>query len=149
MDASSGHALDQAYAEIIKDQVLSAESLLVLENADSSLVLEDHILASQVDAPMLVMSTSPAISSLASCTDFSFHLPECADHEAVSSLMSSTEKCLLPAQHIITLVANGGSGKTQVVLQFIAKNAFRLETSVLCLGENTLTLKQILKYLVL
>ncbi|KAE9388900.1 hypothetical protein BT96DRAFT_947252 [Gymnopus androsaceus JB14] len=121
----SGHALDQAYAEIIKDQVLSAESLLVLENADSSLVMEEHISASQVDAPMLVMSTSPAISSLASCTDFSFHLPECADHEAVGSLMSSVEKCLLPAQRIITLVANGGSGKTQVVLQFIAKNAFR------------------------
>ena len=111
---------------MIKDQAPSAASLLVLENADISLVLEGHN-STFSGVPMLVTSTNPAISSLASSTNYSFNLLESADYPTVNNLVSSIQMCFNPCQHIITLVANGGSGKTQVVLQFVSKNAFRWE----------------------
>lgn len=124
LDASSGQALEKSYADIIKDRGFSRECFLVLENADPSLVLEDY-LPTPFGVPILVTSTNSAIGNWTLHADCSFHLSECADFKAVNDLVGSIEKSFTPGQHVTTLVANGGSGKTQVVLRFVAENSSR------------------------
>ncbi|KAE9398243.1 hypothetical protein BT96DRAFT_976506, partial [Gymnopus androsaceus JB14] len=79
LDASSGHAL-KIYADMIQNQVTSTEELLVLENADTSLLSADY-LSALFDIPMLLISCNPVISSLASCTASSFQLHDGPDRE--------------------------------------------------------------------
>ncbi|KAE9382837.1 hypothetical protein BT96DRAFT_162257, partial [Gymnopus androsaceus JB14] len=43
----------------------------------------------------------------------------------MQKVLSSIEKALEPRQRATTLVANGGTGKTQIVLQFVSKNISR------------------------
>ncbi|KAE9385269.1 hypothetical protein BT96DRAFT_982095 [Gymnopus androsaceus JB14] len=124
LDASSCQALDKAYTEMVKYQALPAKLLLVLENADTSLILEDYI-TTFINVPILVTGTDSAIASFASNADCVFHLPESPDYQVVKNIVHFITKCFTCGQHVITLVANGGSGKTQVVLQFVAKNTSR------------------------
>lgn len=123
LDASSGHAL-KIYADMIQNQVTSTEELLVLENADTSLLSADY-LSALFDIPMLLISCNPVISSLASCTASSFQLHDGPDREELNKLWRSIEDALYPGQHVVTLVANGGTGKTQTVLKFVSKNISR------------------------
>lgn len=98
--------------------------LLVLENADPLLVLEDH-LPDLSGVPILVTSTNPAIGNWTLHPDHCFHLSQSADYNAISNLVRSIKKCFNPHQCVTTLVANGGSGKTQVVLKFVAEYTSR------------------------
>lgn len=107
---------------MLKNQEISTESLLVLENADPSLVLEDH-LPTSLGVPKLITSTEQAIDNWALHTDNTFHLVESANSKALNDIVRSIEKSFNPGQRVTTLVANGGSGKTQVVLKFIATYA--------------------------
>lgn len=104
---------------MLEKQEISAETVLVLENADPSLVLEDYI-PIDMGPPKLITSTDQAIGNWTFHTDNTFHLVDSANSKVKNDLVRSIEKSFNPGQQITTIVANGGSGKTQVVLKFIA-----------------------------
>lgn len=106
---------------MLKEESWSAESLLVLENADPLIELENH-LPTPFDKPMLVTSTDPVIGNW---TEYSFHLSEFANYKAVNDLAKAIKKSLNPGRRVTAVVANGGSGKTQMVLKFVATHASR------------------------
>lgn len=116
--------MEQSYAAMLEDKGVLARCLLVLENADPLLVLEDH-LPTPFSVPILVTSTNPAIDNWTLHTDNSFHLPEYANHKALNDLVRSIEKSFNLGQRVTSLVANGGSGKTQVVLKFVTTHLSR------------------------
>lgn len=122
MDASSGQALEQSYADMLKGKDFSKESLLVFENADPMLVLEDH-LPTPFNMPILVTSMNPAIGNWTLCPDYAYHLSESISCKAIDDIVKSIERAFNPGQRVTTLVANGGSGKTQVALKFAARHA--------------------------
>ncbi|KAE9389894.1 TPR-like protein [Gymnopus androsaceus JB14] len=112
LDASSGHALAKSVADINKDALARADALLVLQSAHAPVDSEDlHALPY---APVLMMTTQS--SSLA------FHLPNGANQQVVHKLLHSIERALNARRHVVTLVANGGTGKTQAVLEFVSEN---------------------------
>ncbi|KAE9399673.1 TPR-like protein [Gymnopus androsaceus JB14] len=123
LDASSPQALNASLAAKIREQAFPTKFLLVLENANSS-VVEDHI-PNFPDSPILVASTEPAICKLASFTACKFQLPDGATKQEMQKVLSSIEKALEPRQRATTLVANGGTGKTQIILQFVSRNISR------------------------
>ena len=125
MDASSAQTLNASLAAKIREQAFPTKFLLVLENANG-LVVEDHI-HNLPDSPILVTSTEPAISKLASFTACKFQLSAGATQQEMQKVLSSIEKALEPKQQVTAIVANGGTGKTQIVLQFVSKNTSRLE----------------------
>ncbi|KAE9392283.1 hypothetical protein BT96DRAFT_944791 [Gymnopus androsaceus JB14] len=115
LDASSGQALAKSVADINKDVLAWADALLVLQSAHALVDSEDlHALPY---APVLVMTTQS--SSL------SFHLPNGANQQVVHKLLHSIERALNARRHVVTLVANGGTGKTQAVLKFVSENSSR------------------------
>ncbi len=97
--------------------------LLVLENADPSLKL-DQYLPHSFHNPILVTSTNQAVSCFASPA-CEFELPDSMDQQAADSLHRSIERAFAPLQHIVTIVARGGTGKTQLVLNFVSKDTSR------------------------
>ncbi|KAE9391736.1 TPR-like protein [Gymnopus androsaceus JB14] len=123
LDASSTQALNAAFADKIREHDLPTKFLLVLENANGS-VVEDYI-HNLPHSPILVTSTEPAIQKLASFTAFKFQLPDGANQQEMQKVLGSIEKVLEPRQRVATLVANGGTGKTQIVLQFVTNSTSR------------------------
>ncbi|KAE9392747.1 TPR-like protein [Gymnopus androsaceus JB14] len=123
LDASSAQALNASLAAKNREQAFPTKFLLVLENANGS-VVEDHI-HNLPDSPILVTSTEPAISKLASFTACNFQLSDGATQQEMQKVLSSIEKALEPKQQATAIVANGGTGKTQIVLQFVSKNISR------------------------
>ncbi|KAE9387602.1 hypothetical protein BT96DRAFT_867311, partial [Gymnopus androsaceus JB14] len=123
LDASTAQSLNATLALKVRKQSISNEFLLVLENADGS-VVEDYI-PSLPDSPILVTSTQPAICTLASSTACEFQLSDCATQQEMQKVLRSVEKALEPRQRVATIVANGGTGKTQIVLQFVFNNISR------------------------
>ncbi|KAE9403742.1 hypothetical protein BT96DRAFT_936175 [Gymnopus androsaceus JB14] len=121
LDASSTEILNAVLQEKVKDQALPPELLLVLENVDASLV-EGYSWHTFPDIPVLVTSTQPAISSLASSNACAFHFDDYLDQQVVKKLLGCIEKALYPGQRVVTLVAKGGTGKTQLILKFVSKN---------------------------
>ncbi|KAE9385283.1 hypothetical protein BT96DRAFT_1007192 [Gymnopus androsaceus JB14] len=120
LDASSGQALAKSVADINKDVLARADALLVLQSAHALVDSEDlHALPY---APVLVMTTQ---SSLTSPTSLAFHLPNDANQQVVHKLLHSIERALNVRRHVVTLVANGGTGKTQAVLKFVSENSSR------------------------
>ncbi len=97
--------------------------LLVFENADPSLEL-DQYLPYSLHNPILVTSTNQAVSHFASpaCR---FELPDSMDQWAADSLCQSIEQAFASLLHVVTIVARGGTGKTQLVLKFVFKNPSR------------------------
>ena len=83
--------------------------------------MEDHFPTTV--APILVTSTNPAIGNWTLHPDNAFHLSESVDYKAMSDLVRSIKKLFNPGQRVTSLVAHGGSGKTQVVLKFVATHA--------------------------
>ncbi|KAE9398245.1 hypothetical protein BT96DRAFT_38113 [Gymnopus androsaceus JB14] len=122
LDATSADTLAKSVADKIT-QNESADILLVLQNAQVS-VAEEY-LHTHSSTPILISSTQPAISSLASSTACAFELPDHADQQVVKKLLNSIKEALDPRQHVVTIVANGGAGKTQAVLKFVSKNKSR------------------------
>ncbi len=97
--------------------------LLILENVDAFLKL-DQYLPYSLHNPILVTSTDQAVSCFASPA-CDFELPDSIDQWAADSLHQSIEKAFNPMLHIVTLVAKGGTGKTQVVLRFVSEHSSR------------------------
>ncbi len=97
--------------------------LLVLENAGPSLEL-DQYLPYSLHNPILVTSINQAVSrfALPACK---FELPDSMDQQAADSLYWSMERAFAPLLHVITIIARGGTGKTQLVLKFVSENSFR------------------------
>lgn len=97
--------------------------LLVLENADPSLEL-DQYLPYSFHNPILVTSTDQAVSRFASPA-CKFELPDSMDWQTAHSLCQSIEKAFAPLLHVVTIVAKGGTGKTQLVLRFVSEDPSR------------------------
>ncbi|KAK0214341.1 hypothetical protein IW262DRAFT_1466048 [Armillaria fumosa] len=76
--------------------------LLILENIDASQL--NKYLSYSFDNPILVTSTNQAISCFAS---------------------APAHKAFAPLQHVVTIVARGETGKTQMVLRFVSENLHR------------------------
>ncbi len=97
--------------------------LLVLENADPSLEL-DQYLPYSLHNPILVTSTNKAVSRFASL-GYEFTLSDSMDQWAADSLYQSIKRAFDPLLHVVTIVARGGTGKTQLVLRFVSKDPSR------------------------
>ncbi|KAK0215929.1 hypothetical protein EDD85DRAFT_917001 [Armillaria nabsnona] len=127
LDASSVEALSMGLKVIVHnikaDDYAHQSPLLVFENADPSLEL-DQYLPYSLHNPILVTSTNQAVSCFASpaCR---FELPDPIDKQAADSLCQSIERAFAPLLHVITIVARGGTGKTQLVLRFVFENLSR------------------------
>ena len=104
---------------VSKGIMVQTDTLLVLQSADAPVEEYFHTLPY---APILVMATQ---SSIECFTTPAFHLPDCTDPQVVHKLLHSIERVLKPGQHVATLVANGGTGKTQAVLKFVSENSSR------------------------
>ncbi|KAF9062640.1 hypothetical protein BDP27DRAFT_1427696 [Rhodocollybia butyracea] len=123
--ASSAEALAVGLAQTsLQDPQVLTATLLVLENTHPSLVLADHLPAC-CSSPVLITSTNHAVSHLASSPAYGFQLPDHPNQQIMNKLRGSVQKALEPKQHIVTLVASGGTGKTQTVLKFISDNSSR------------------------
>ncbi|PBK86757.1 hypothetical protein ARMGADRAFT_479838 [Armillaria gallica] len=97
--------------------------LLVFENADPFLEL-DQYLPYSLHNLILVTSTNKAVSCFASPA-CKFELPDSMDQWAADSLYQSIERAFAPLIHVVTIVARGGTGKTQLVLKFVSENTSR------------------------
>ena len=104
---------------INKGTLAQADTLLVLQSAYAPVEEYLHTLP---HAPIIVIATQ---SSIPSSTTPAFHLPGNADQHVVHKLLHSIERTLNLGQHVVTLVASGGTGKTQAVLKFVSENLFR------------------------
>ncbi|KAE9406837.1 hypothetical protein BT96DRAFT_875154 [Gymnopus androsaceus JB14] len=102
---------------INKSALAQPDVLLVLQSADAP--VDSEYLHTLPYAPVLVMTTQP---SLTSSTSLVFHLPNDANQQVVHKLLHSIERVLNARKHVVTLVANGGTGKTQAVLKFVSEN---------------------------
>ncbi len=123
MDASSVEALKAIVHNIKADDSAHLPPLLILENADASLEL-DQYLPYSLHNPILVTSTNQAVSHFAS-PGCEFELSGSVDQQAADGLCRSIEIAFIPFLHVVTIVAKGGAGKTQVVLRFISENPSR------------------------
>ncbi|KAK7441012.1 hypothetical protein VKT23_016793 [Stygiomarasmius scandens] len=118
LNANSVETFEEAIADKLKAaNQFPAKTLIVIENMDLSLKL-DHYLPFTYHAPVLITTTHSAISSSEA---HMFTLPDSSDQQVQSSI----EKALTPGQHIVTLVAKGGTGKTQMVLKFVSEQQSR------------------------
>lgn len=122
LDATSADALAKSGADKVTSDM---SAVLVLQKANVSVVEEWLASFPSAVQGVLVTSTQSAISSLASSTAFVFQLPDHADQQVVTRLLRSIEDAFSPRQHVVTLVASGGTGKTQAVLKFISRNFSR------------------------
>ncbi|KAK0224961.1 P-loop containing nucleoside triphosphate hydrolase protein, partial [Armillaria nabsnona] len=123
LDASSVEALKAIAHNIKADDSAHLPSLLILENVDASLEL-DQYLPYSLHNPILITSTNQAVSHFASPA-CALELPDSADQQAADDLCQSIETAFIPLLHVVTIVAKGGTGKTQVVLRFISENLSR------------------------
>ncbi|KAK0215325.1 hypothetical protein EDD85DRAFT_445363 [Armillaria nabsnona] len=127
LDASSVEALSMGLKLMVHSIKANNSAhqplLLVLENADPSLKLDQYFPHS-FHNPILMTSTNQAVSCLASPA-CKFELPDSMDQQAADSLHRSIERAFASLQHIVTIVARGGTGKTQLVLNFVSKDTFR------------------------
>ncbi|PBK94557.1 hypothetical protein ARMGADRAFT_965352 [Armillaria gallica] len=127
LDASSVEALSMGLKEIVynikPNNSVYQPLLLVLENADPSLQL-DQYLPYSLHNPILVTSTNKAVSHFASLA-CEFELFDSTDQWAADSLYRSIERAFAPLLHVVTIVARGGTGKTQLVLQFVSEDPSR------------------------
>ncbi|KAK0212000.1 hypothetical protein IW262DRAFT_1518855, partial [Armillaria fumosa] len=127
LDVSSVEALKRLKVivhNIKADDNAYQPSLLVLENADPSLEL-DKYLPYSLHNPILITSTDQAISRFASAQDYELKLSDSVDQWTVDSLCQSIEKAFASLLHVVTIVARGGTGKTQLVLRFVSENLSR------------------------
>ncbi|KAK0495724.1 hypothetical protein EDD18DRAFT_251327 [Armillaria luteobubalina] len=127
LDVSSVEALKRLKVivpNIKADDNAHQPLLLVLENADPSLEL-DKYLPYSLHNPILITSIDQAVSHFASAQDYELKLTDSMDQWAADSLCQSIERAFTPLQHIITIVARGGTGKTQLVLKFVSENLSR------------------------
>ncbi|KAK0186240.1 P-loop containing nucleoside triphosphate hydrolase protein [Armillaria mellea] len=126
LDASSVEALEAIPCNIKAKNDAHSLLLLVLENADASLEL-DKYLPYSLHNSILVTSTNQAVSCFASASAYKFELLESADWHFADSICQSIKRAFTPQQHVVTIVAKGGTGKTQMVLKFLFENSSRFQ----------------------
>ncbi|KAF5358698.1 hypothetical protein D9757_014375 [Collybiopsis confluens] len=100
-----------------------ADTILVIENMESTLKIMDY-LPPWFNFPVLITSTQMEITK-GEYGRHSFHLPIDIKQAERDQLEDSLKEVLYKKQEIVTLVAAGGTGKTQAVLKFIEKNLSR------------------------
>ncbi|KIK58455.1 hypothetical protein GYMLUDRAFT_246150 [Collybiopsis luxurians FD-317 M1] len=123
LDASSVEALHKAFDKKIKDPLLvSGNAVLVLENVDQPLALEEH-LPKWLCAPILITASNRDMARKVSEETFEF--PNSAKWDEIQELGKAVKSFLQLKQRIVTIVAAGGAGKTQLVLRFVADNLAR------------------------
>ncbi|KAF9058665.1 hypothetical protein BDP27DRAFT_1343148 [Rhodocollybia butyracea] len=126
IDATSEQTLANELAENVQDfESISSDSILVLENVHTSLVLDDHFPVC-LQCPILITSTDSMISDMASSSAHAFQLHTNSTNISVMvKFRGQIERALMPGQRIASLVASGGTGKTQTVSKFIQDNSPR------------------------
>ncbi|KAF9061672.1 hypothetical protein BDP27DRAFT_1300961 [Rhodocollybia butyracea] len=97
----------------------SRDTILVLENADSSLDLEFYIPYS-LHTNVLILGVNKGISALASNPGCIFTLPAPMNRQAFRKFLDGVRKAFVHQQRIVPLVARGGTGKTQVARKFVS-----------------------------
>lgn len=126
VDGSSAEAWEKAAAELkLKNNTrVLLPTILVLENIDGFQGLEDF-LDIFIFSAILVTSTKSAVFNLASSSSSAFDISHAKDAVAARNILGAIEENLQPKQQVVTIVAMGGTGKTQTVLKFVSKNSFR------------------------
>ena len=94
----------------------------MFENADPSMGLQDH-LPGWVCAPIVITSSNPDMAKKVS--EEAFEIPNSTDWNKIKELAKAVKSRLQSKQCVVTIVAAGGTGKTQVVLSFVADNIER------------------------
>ncbi len=120
---SSVEALKAIAHNVKADDGAHPSPLLILENMDASLEL-DQYLPYSIHNPILITSTDPAVSRFAS-PGCEFELPGSADQQVADGLYQSIKTAFISLLHVVTIVAKGGTGKTQMVLRFVSENISR------------------------
>ncbi|KAF9058532.1 hypothetical protein BDP27DRAFT_1372451 [Rhodocollybia butyracea] len=116
IDATSEETLTNALAENPQDfESIYSDIILVLENVYASLVLDEHFPVC-LQCPILVTSTDSTVSIIASSFARAFQLPKNSSNKsAMAKCWAEIQRALMPGQRIVSLVASGGTGKTQTV----------------------------------
>ncbi|KIK58459.1 hypothetical protein GYMLUDRAFT_696592 [Collybiopsis luxurians FD-317 M1] len=123
LDTSSVEALHKAVDKKIKGPLpVSGNAVLVLENMDQPLALEEH-LPKWLCGPTIITASNGDIARKVSEETFEF--PNSAKWDEIQELGKAVKSCLQLKQCIVTIVAAGGAGKTQLVLRFVADNFAR------------------------
>ncbi|KAF5358579.1 hypothetical protein D9757_012967 [Collybiopsis confluens] len=124
INGKSAEDLTEAVATNFKTrESLVADTILVIENMESRLKISDY-LPPWFDVPVLITGTQMEITQ-GEYARHSFHLPNDMKQTEREQLKDSLKEILYKKQEIVTLVAAGGTGKTQAVLKFIEKNLSR------------------------
>ncbi|KIK60186.1 hypothetical protein GYMLUDRAFT_244622 [Collybiopsis luxurians FD-317 M1] len=120
LDASSVNALQKAFTEKVKGpQDISENSVLVFENGNPSLGLQDR-LPGWACAPIVITSYNQDMAKKV-CGE-GFEIPNSTNWTKIKELAKAVKSKLQSKQHVVTIVAAGGTGKTQVILNFVADN---------------------------
>ncbi|KAF5372721.1 hypothetical protein D9757_011637 [Collybiopsis confluens] len=120
INGKSAKDLTEGIAKNLKEpESLVADTILVIENMDPTLRISDY-LPPWVNVHALITGTNMEIIE-GEYRRNSFHLPNDTNQTELEQLKNSLKELLCVKQNIVTLVAAGGTGKTQVVLKFIAK----------------------------
>ncbi|KAJ4465012.1 hypothetical protein C8J55DRAFT_529327 [Lentinula edodes] len=122
LNASNRKALHKSLAEE-EEHVKSPKlnSLLLLQDADPNLVSElEKYLPRFPEVPLIV--TSPGLIK----NDFATHTFQDEDSMSINTIVDIVYNLPETERHIVTVVASGGTGKTQLVLEFAKQNHYSL-----------------------
>ncbi|KAF9056845.1 hypothetical protein BDP27DRAFT_1433385 [Rhodocollybia butyracea] len=118
-DASSEDGLEMGVAEWnSRIEGTSNDTLLILQNADPSIDFESRIPYS-LHTHVLILSTNSEVSLFASSAGSIFKLSASMNKRMYRELFEDVRKAFAYRQHIVSLVARGGTGKTQVARKFV------------------------------
>ncbi|KAF5378401.1 hypothetical protein D9757_010875 [Collybiopsis confluens] len=120
---SANNLTEDVAKNLKKPESLVVDTILVIENMDPRLRISDY-LPPWVNVPALITGTRMEITE-GEYGRISFHLPDDTNLMGREQLKNSLKEILRVKQNIVTLVAAGGTGKTQAVLKFIARNVLR------------------------
>ncbi|KAF5378395.1 hypothetical protein D9757_010878 [Collybiopsis confluens] len=124
INGKSANDLTEDVAKNLKEpESLVVDTILVIENMDPTLRISDY-LPPWMNVPALITGTRMEITE-GEYGRISFHLPDDTNQMGREQLKNSLKEILQVKQDIVTLVAAGGTGKTQAVLKFIARNVLR------------------------
>ncbi|KAF5358695.1 hypothetical protein D9757_014372 [Collybiopsis confluens] len=124
INGKSAKDLSKGIAKNFKTpESLVADTTVVIENMESTLKIMDYM-PPWFNFPVLITSTQREMTK-GEYGRHSFHLPNDTKQTEREQLKDSLKEVLYKKQEIVTLVAAGGTGKTQVVLKFIARNLSR------------------------
>ncbi|KIK58447.1 hypothetical protein GYMLUDRAFT_696235 [Collybiopsis luxurians FD-317 M1] len=123
LDASSADALRKAFDKKIRSPLLVSENaVLMIKNVDQPLALAEHR-PKWLCAPIIITASNGDVARKVS--EEAFEVPNPAKWDETQELGKAVKSCLQLKQQIVTIVAAGGAGKTQLVLRFVVDNVAR------------------------